>query len=117
MNGRERVAQKEHRCNWLCHGIIRTGERYWDERIGPPDHSDNETWDIWRAHLDCRDAWLELGDLVDWHFPGATFEWLDILYEERHVDHNEKTRALIAKAIERCAEAGWRVDESEEGAA
>lgn len=59
MNGKERVARKEHRCNWLCGGTIKPGETYWHEGLGPPDSEYNDGWFTWKAHLDCRKAWID----------------------------------------------------------
>lgn len=77
MNGRERVARKEHRCNMLCGQPIPKGTRYWSENLGPPDHSDNDSWATWKAHIECRDALYAMPE--DDHFPVDPSDWFDAL--------------------------------------
>lgn len=59
MDGRWRRAVKTHRCS-LCWRLIAptelTGERYWDERLTPWDHPDNDGYGQFKAHGLCLSA-------------------------------------------------------------
>lgn len=80
MNGKWVVARVEHRCNQLCDRKIRIGETYWYEKVGPPDHPDNDYWFAWKCCVECKRAWEAIGDTFDWEFPfGEHLEWIRAL--------------------------------------
>lgn len=111
VNGKLRTARKDHECS-LCGGKIPTGSSYWDERVGPPDHWENDSWFQIRNHEECFDAWQIIGELLDWYSPGAPYEWLEILEEELRENRKPEETRILEKAIARVNEAGWRTDKS-----
>lgn len=75
-----RKARKEHQCS-LCFGKINPGDKYNYRRLTPWDHSENDCFFDYKAHLICNDTWNGLGDYCDWELPMNREEWLELLGE------------------------------------
>lgn len=68
------TAHKDHRCT-LCGKPIPKGEEYINQTIRPWDHSDNEGFSTFKAHVVCNTVWHKVGDRYDWVFPDDPYEW------------------------------------------
>lgn len=80
MNGKFVVARKRHQCNGLCGAPIEQGERYWSERIGPIDHSDNDSFWTWKAHEFCKRLFDVHRDELDFELPDPG-TWAELVAE------------------------------------
>jgi hypothetical protein len=81
MDGKYVVARREHQCT-LCRLPISVGEKYWYERLGPMDHSDNEGFFTYKAHQACDALWQRVGGDLDWYFTHDPYEWRQMLAEQ-----------------------------------
>jgi hypothetical protein len=73
----ERKARKEHICT-LCQKVIKAGKQYEYQRLTPWDHSENEYFFDYKAHISCDTTWHKVGCDYDWVFPAGKYEWAEM---------------------------------------
>ncbi len=63
----ETKSRKQHSCT-LCAHAIEKGVTYYNERLTPWSHAENECFFDFKAHLDCYQVWEVIGKESDWIF-------------------------------------------------
>lgn len=64
------VARVAHRC-CLCQRWIAIGEQYIYCRYTPWDHSENDDFFTYKAHVHCDTVFSQVGEEWNWEFPPA----------------------------------------------
>ncbi len=71
-------ARKEHTCS-LCFTEIPKGEHYIYQTVTPWEHIENEVFGVYKAHIECDEAWENVGSDCYWILPENKFDWADII--------------------------------------
>ena len=45
------------------------------KKITPWEHIENESFDVYKAHIECDEIWKNVGADCDWLLPNDRYDW------------------------------------------